>query len=183
MTFVLSVPIPIPFPIPIPMPRFQCRGLEIVRLNSNLLSNIKTLFLHEFISHSFTSLFIVKNGQIYWNRSYRFSPDENILSSIFRKRLGLNLRITDSICKNPLSSLIKIEKVLNRPITKFYNTDDVNVIAAELRLTETRPTYFYKKHNLLLETVSTDVNKVLKTKCKNRCVCMAYCKLNCAKVY
>ena len=33
------------------------------------------------------------------------------------------------------SSLIKIKKILNRSITKFYNSDDVNVIAAELRLT------------------------------------------------
>ena len=47
------------------------------------------------------------------------------------------------------SSLINIEKTLNRPITKFYNGDDVNVIAAELRLTKTRPTSFNKKHNLL----------------------------------
>ena len=47
------------------------------------------------------------------------------------------------------SSLINVEKILNRPITKFYNGDDVNVIAAELRLTKTRPTSFYKKHNLL----------------------------------
>ena len=46
-------------------------------------------------------------------------------------------------------SLIKIEKTLNRPIIKFYNSDDVNVIAAELRLTKTRPTSFNKKHNLL----------------------------------
>ena len=28
------------------------------------------------------------------------------------------------------SSLINIEKILNRPITKFYNSDDVNGIAA-----------------------------------------------------
>ena len=47
------------------------------------------------------------------------------------------------------SSLIKIEKILDRPITKFYNSDDVNVTAAELRLTKTRPTSFDKKHNLL----------------------------------
>ena len=46
------------------------------------------------------------------------------------------------------SSLIKIEKTLNRPITKFYNGNDVNVIAAELRLTKTRPTSFNKKRNL-----------------------------------
>ena len=39
-------------------------------------------------------------------------------------------------------------KNLNRPITKLYNSDDVNAIVVELRLTKTRPT-FYKKHNLL----------------------------------
>ena len=47
------------------------------------------------------------------------------------------------------SSLINTEKILNRAITKFYNGDDVNVIAAELRLTKTRPPSFCKKHNLL----------------------------------
>ena len=45
--------------------------------------------------------------------------------------------------------LVNIKKTLNRSITKFYNGDDVNVFAAELRLTKTRPTSFYKKHNLL----------------------------------
>ena len=54
------------------------------------------------------------------------------------------------------SSLTNTERTLNRPITKFYNGDDVNVIAAELPLTKTIPTFFYKKHNL---------NKALKTKC------------------
>ena len=63
------------------------------------------------------------------------------------------------------SSLIKTEKILNRPITKFYNSDDVNVIAAKLRLTKARPTSLYKRHNLLQEKMPTDVNKVLKTKC------------------
>ena len=47
------------------------------------------------------------------------------------------------------SPLINIEKILNRPIVNFYKSDDINVIAAELRLTKTRPTSFYKKHNLL----------------------------------
>ena len=46
-------------------------------------------------------------------------------------------------------SLVNVEKILNRRITKFYNGDDVNVIPAESQLTKTRPTYFYKKHNLL----------------------------------
>ena len=36
-------------------------------------------------------------------------------------------------------------------VTKFYNTNsnDANVITAELQLNKTRPTFFYKKHNLL----------------------------------
>ena len=34
-------------------------------------------------------------------------------------------------------------------MTKFYNSDDVNVIAAELKLTTTRPLSFDKKGNLL----------------------------------
>ena len=58
-----------------------------------------------------------------------------------------------------------MNKDLNRPLTKFYNGDDVNMTAAELHLTKTRPISFYKKHNLLLETMPTDVKKVLKTKC------------------
>ena len=40
-------------------------------------------------------------------------------------------------------------KRLNRATTKIYNGDDVNMIAAESRPTETRPTSFNKKHNLL----------------------------------
>ena len=43
------------------------------------------------------------------------------------------------------SSFNNMEKILNRPITKFYNSDDVNAIVAELRLTKTRPASFYKK--------------------------------------
>ena len=46
------------------------------------------------------------------------------------------------------SSLINIKKNLNRPIIKFYNGHEVNVIAAELPLTKTRSTSFYKKFNL-----------------------------------
>ena len=40
------------------------------------------------------------------------------------------------------SSLRKIEYILNRSITKFYNSDDVNTTTAELRQTNTRPTPF-----------------------------------------
>ena len=61
------------------------------------------------------------------------------------------------------SSLINIEKIFNRPIINFYNDDDVNVIAAELRLTKTRPTFLQEKS--LQETMATDATKALKTKC------------------
>ena len=40
-------------------------------------------------------------------------------------------------------SLINTEKILNRPITKFYNSDGINVIVVELQLTKTRLTYFF----------------------------------------
>ena len=62
------------------------------------------------------------------------------------------------------SSLINIEKSLSRPVTKFYNSNNINAIAAELRRTKTRPTSFYKKLYLLQETMATYVNKVLITK-------------------
>ena len=54
---------------------------------------------------------------------------------------------------------------MNRPITKFYNSNDTNVIVVELQLTKARSTTFYKKHNLLKEIMLTDENKVFKTKC------------------
>ena len=46
------------------------------------------------------------------------------------------------------STLIKFEKISNRPSAKFYNIDNINVITAELRINS-----------------PTKVNKVLKTKC------------------
>ena len=58
-------------------------------------------------------------------------------------------RKTNQFTRIHTNSLINIEKILNRPVTKFYNRDDVNMIAAELQLTKTRSTSFYKKHNLL----------------------------------
>ena len=41
------------------------------------------------------------------------------------------------------------EKTLNRPSTKIYNSDGVNVIAAELWLTKTRPTSCNKKQSFM----------------------------------
>ena len=54
------------------------------------------------------------------------------------------------------SSLINVEKTLNRLIIKFHSEDGVNAIASELRITKMRPISFYKKFNLLWETMSTD---------------------------
>ena len=58
------------------------------------------------------------------------------------------------------SSLINIEKILNRPVTKFYNCHYINVSAAWSWLTKTRPT-----------------SKAWKTKLKF----LAYC-INCFRV-
>ena len=67
---------------------------------------------------------------------------------------------------------------MNRPITKFYNSDDANVIAAELQLTKTRTSSSYKKHDILKETMPIDVNRMpADVNVKNRSVCMNYCKL------
>ena len=62
---------------------------------------------------------------------------------------GAQNRHTKQFARIHTSSLIKIETILNRPITKFYNSDDVNVIPAESRLIKTRPASLYKRHNLL----------------------------------
>ena len=94
----------------------------------------------------------------------KFKPNlKNQLSLQVLSNNVILLRTFTQFARIHTSSLIKTEKTLNRPITKFYNGDDVNVIAAELRLAKTRPTSFNKKHNLLLETMPTDVNRVLKT--------------------
>ena len=58
---------------------------------------------------------------------------------------------TKQLARIHTRSLINIEKILNRLIAKFYNSDDVNVIAAELRLTKTRRTSFYKKQYRRME--------------------------------
>ena len=76
------------------------------------------------------------------------------------------------------SSLINIEKILDRPFTKFCNSDDVNVVAVELWLIETRPTSFYKKY-FLSKSIPPDVNEDLKINCtKKTSICLGYCKVN-----
>ena len=64
-------------------------------------------------------------------------------------RLKLKKNTTTPFEKRSWSSLIKIGKIFNRPITKFYNSDHENVSAADLRLTKTRPISFNMKDNLL----------------------------------
>ena len=55
-----------------------------------------------------------------------------------------------SVCENPYKfPFMNIEKILNRPINKFYNSAGVNVIVAELQLTKMRPTSFYKKQSFM----------------------------------
>ena len=49
------------------------------------------------------------------------------------------------------SSLRKTEYILNRAITKFYNSDDVNATTAELRQAKTRPISLSMIDNLLYE--------------------------------
>ena len=38
---------------------------------------------------------------------------------------------------------------MNKPITKFYNADDVSVVVTKLRFTKARPISFRKKRNIL----------------------------------
>ena len=95
----------------------------------------------------------------------------------------MELKELNSVCENPYKFTYQHwKKTLNRPITKFYSGDDVNVIAGELRLTKMRPTSFNEKQSFktpcLKETMPTDVNEVWKLDVKNRNVFMVYCKLN-----
>ena len=59
--------------------------------------------------------------------------------------------ITTELARSHTSCLINIENILNRPITKFYNGDDVNVITADLGLTKTRP-FYNQIRNIILGT-------------------------------
>ena len=65
--------------------------------------------------------------------------------------LKLELEILHLFCHKESIQvpLLTLKKILSRPITKFYNSDDTTLIAVELWLTKTRSTSFYKKHNLL----------------------------------
>ena len=63
--------------------------------------------------------------------------------------MNILLNSITQFAKTHTSSFMHIEKILNRPINKFYNGDDVNVIAAELQLNKTTRTSLNKKHNLI----------------------------------
>ena len=54
------------------------------------------------------------------------------------------------------------EQILNTSISYFYNSHDVNVIAAKLRPTKTRPISFYMIDNLLYKTKVTGATKQMK---------------------
>ena len=60
--------------------------------------------------------------------------------------------ITTELARSHTSCSINIEKILNRPITKLYNGDGVNVITAELGFTKTRPFYNYRRSIILRTT-------------------------------
>ena len=79
---------------------------------------------------------------------YLQSTFNNIISYGISNKTKFLLIISYSVCENHTSSLINIEDNFNRRNSKFYNNDDLNVIVAELRLTKTRPTSFYKRHNI-----------------------------------
>ena len=51
-----------------------------------------------------------------------------------------------------------VEWVLNRPTTNFYNSDDGNINAADLRQIKTSPISFQVIRNILYETKVTSVN-------------------------
>ena len=75
-----------------------------------------------------------------------FSSGKKFCNSFFTEHLLVaasdNYRkFGDTICYFILinrSKLSQTEKTMNRTVTWFYNRDDVNVIAAELRLLQTR---------------------------------------------
>ena len=66
---------------------------------------------------------------------------------VFRKRRIQFARIHSSFP-------IDIEKILNRLITKFYNGNDVTLIAAELRLTKTRLIFFIRNITFIRNNAS-----------------------------
>ena len=131
-----------------------------------LLETVETLVLRWLFSSSKCSymclLFCPKNSKTS-SRKNSTTQKWLIVESCLDKWHFDALSI-DQFARIHTSSLINIEKILNRPITEFYNGDDVNMIAAELCLTKTRRTSFDKKQSFIRNNV-TDVNKVLKTKC------------------
>ena len=60
------------------------------------------------------------------------------------------------------SSQFTVEQILNRPITNFDNSDNVDISAAELLLTKTRPVSFFITPSLLYETKMTDLKELKK---------------------
>ena len=89
-----------------------------------------------------------------WANTFSFFGSEADFVFDFRESLDV---IISQIVRIHTSSNINIENILNRTITKFYNSDDVNWL---------RQSYgSLKRGQLFLINI------------KDRSVCMAYCKL------
>ena len=58
------------------------------------------------------------------------------------------------------SSQFTVKQILNRPITNFDNSDNIDISAAELLLTKTRPIFFFMTQSLLYETKMTDLKEL-----------------------
>ena len=54
-----------------------------------------------------------------------------LVFSLFNLENPYKWSLVYSIWRIDTNSLINTEKILNKPITKFYNSDDVNLIAGE----------------------------------------------------
>ena len=68
-----------------------------------------------------------------------------------------------------------VEWILNRTTTNFYNSDDVNISAADLWQIKASPISFQVIRNLLYETKMTSVNEIQKKRDMPK---LAYRKLN-----
>ena len=107
---------------------------------------------------------INKKARIWVN----FENLSKLLSEHVRKESRNRILFNHQFARIHRSSLFNTEKNSNRPITKFYDSDDVNVIAVELWLAKTRPTFFIRKIIFY--------KKLWKLNFKNRSVCFwPYC--------
>ena len=69
------------------------------------------------------------------------------------KRYNVKKIIPNTLYRNPQKSLKKVEKILNKPITKFCNSDDANDTAAKLWQTKRRPISLWTIDSFLVRGV------------------------------